>query len=685
MKFLKRSPSAVILGLLLPLGMAPLWAASLGEVQVGSSLGERFEASIPVKHLAEAAVGVECFRIGPAHDEGAQGLGRARLAYHPSASGGRLLIRGLDLINEPILSFQIIMRCEGEGEVRRQYTVFIDPKKIVADPVPVTVSQQGLQAAALPEAKAGNAARRLGGVWVTRPGDSIEGIGLYFYPTQRTKRSLFQQLLRERNSGLPEGDRALLAEGRELQLPSSREVRQALPQLATTQQTVAPAPAPTRKQVAAPLDPVVQAAPASEQFSLRLSGIELDVASRPQLSEAERLKLKERLLLLDADDQTAKLLQLQNQIHQMEQHLAGLQNNLATPTPPMVAKPVTPKTTQPKPKPYSWMDEARWVLWGLGIIGGVVALAAGAYLVRRRDTGADDASLPDYYVNGQDGRGLFVIDTIAGEPPVAEVTPKAEKPVAAPVVQPVDEWAHNEMDVFQPSSIAEEAALLAEHGLFEQACALLRPEIDSHPKQLALWMQLFQIYRKGNMKAEYAEMAAAFRKHFASPALWTQVRMMGLEIDPGFELYQSDLTLVNQRVLEVEPLESAPDSAKPSDVVAANAKGAPEAKSGGHTPFWPAATEEDVEDHGPDTVALNAPLEFSLPDALEKPQTAFERQQVLSELASVSERLRDVQALFEAGMREESIIRLEQILLVGSLDEKIAASKMLEAINQWKQ
>ena len=121
--------------------------------------------------------------------------------------------------------------------------------------------------------------------------------------------------------------------------------------------------------------PPAKAPPRSDGFQLRLSRSEIDLSRSRNVTDEQRRLLREKQLMLDADDQVAALLSLKNTVKQLEQRLNELQLKLATapalsamppgkvvvpPTPPApvtssasTAAPPKPETSAPPPAPAS--------------------------------------------------------------------------------------------------------------------------------------------------------------------------------------------------------------------------------------------------------------------------------------------------------------------------------------------
>src|SRR6185436_7728124 len=107
-------------------------------------------------------------------------------------------------------------------------------------------------------------------------------------------------------------------------------------------------PAPAPRVATAP------AAAADGRFALRLSATEIDLTRSRGIDDAQRANLRERLLVLDNDDQVSALLALRDSLKRLEGRVAELQLKLSgmpatMPTapraepPPAQAAPVLPE------------------------------------------------------------------------------------------------------------------------------------------------------------------------------------------------------------------------------------------------------------------------------------------------------------------------------------------------------
>lgn len=88
---------------------------------------------------------------------------------------------------------------------------------------------------------------------------------------------------------------------------------------------------------------------AARGFKLRISGSEMDLSRSQGVSDETRRELRERFALLDADDQTAQLLALKNNVKQIEKRLNELQLKLAASSPSMPVTGATVPLSSPVP------------------------------------------------------------------------------------------------------------------------------------------------------------------------------------------------------------------------------------------------------------------------------------------------------------------------------------------------
>ncbi len=210
------------------------------------------------------------------------------------------------------------------------------------------------------------------GQWTVRAGDTMRKLAQAIYPRSRARQDLYITELRALNASLAGvGDDVPLEENAQLGMPDlkklsalpvpgaapsakpeTRTARPTSPTKATAAKPVLPREE-TRKPAAItampqpekrpPASAPVPKAPAEAGFRLKLSGAEIDLSRSRNVSEADRRAMREKQLLLDADDRQAALLSLRNTIRQLEARINELQLKASSGiSPPAAAKAAAP-------------------------------------------------------------------------------------------------------------------------------------------------------------------------------------------------------------------------------------------------------------------------------------------------------------------------------------------------------
>jgi len=366
-------------------GMAASQSILPKEVDVRSFLGDPLNVRIAVPASLERESG-NCQAV--IDRDGNNGLLRARdlqLTMVELRAARFILVRSTVAINEPVVSFAIRIGCPGETAVDREITVLLDPPPFSAGPVAQT-------------ADAGKKAGTQSGVttsgnWTVIEGDTLLSIAKGIHPRNRARQKQYLHAMRELNpdlgdiadgaglkagtllrspdlktlSGITPGARvkgpaAAITEKKETGSPNAKVDAAAKAPVKNPRsseksakpQTVAPirsqpsaAPAETAKPSAekasgrssAQAAPAVATPKATEPasgFRLRLSGAEIDLSRSRNVTDEQRNALREKQLMLDADDQVAALLSLRNTVKQLESRLNEMQLKLAV-TPPASA------------------------------------------------------------------------------------------------------------------------------------------------------------------------------------------------------------------------------------------------------------------------------------------------------------------------------------------------------------
>jgi len=310
---------------------------------------------IPVAVAPGESIEGSCFALAPpAVAPELPRLGGARLALERSAQGVALRVRTTLPVAEPAVEFAIRVACPGRGaESRRDFSLLLDPRTR-----PVETPARAAQPVATPRTPAASGFAAAVATLIARIGDTLESIARAIFPDNRGARSAYITALREQNPPLaalrddeqiPVESPIALPDLRtfahrhatpDTRLAEARPPRQAPARTAASRASTAPAtaaePAPGARAVApppaatAPAKTRATAAPrAQPEFVLRLSGGEVDLSRSRGVDERTRAQLRERLQLLDSDDQVAALLALRHSVKQLESRVAELQLKLA--------------------------------------------------------------------------------------------------------------------------------------------------------------------------------------------------------------------------------------------------------------------------------------------------------------------------------------------------------------------
>jgi tetratricopeptide (TPR) repeat protein len=380
-------------------------ALELGDAEVRSALGENLDLRIAVTIDKGESMEPSCFTLAGEPATSAPRLTAARVSIERSAVATYLRVRTEASVTEPAVAVGIVASCPGRfAEVRRDYALLINPRKGAEAPAAVTALAPG--AAAIADAGAPSAAHAPSSLpsiatLIARIGDTLESVANAIFPGNRAAKRSYIQALRETNPplaslgerdpipidtpiALPDlrtfarsgahGETQLAAASRDAAAETQAAPRepQAAPRetQAPPRETQAPpreAQAPRRERaprsvIERPARPA--SAPAAREeatvprkpavvrnqtvapgFVLKLSSGEMDLSPSKSVDDRMRAQLRDRQLVLDADDQVAAVLALRNSVRQLESRVAELQLKLAG----MPSSFPAPKVREPEP------------------------------------------------------------------------------------------------------------------------------------------------------------------------------------------------------------------------------------------------------------------------------------------------------------------------------------------------
>ena len=321
-------------------------AVSLGPIEVRTPRGAPLEARIAVVAEAGEPLRGACFSIVP---RSATPLRDASLELRRSAHGASLLVHTRARVGEGA-AFGVSILC---------------PDAARAAAIEYTVHFAAAPSLALAPSKA--PARKLPIVTrlAARPGDTLASLAHSIFPRDDAVRARYLDAMRAENDSLAAlGNDDALPAGSRVALPDLHAFAETMPaasashRSARTQRTTAtasasnearptlklatPAPAPQRATTPSPAEgkPVERKPLAGAGFQLRLSAPVMDLTPSRGMDERKRAELRERLLVLEADDRMAAMLAMRENIRRLESQVSELKLRLAAmPTPSAAAAP----------------------------------------------------------------------------------------------------------------------------------------------------------------------------------------------------------------------------------------------------------------------------------------------------------------------------------------------------------
>ncbi len=322
-----------------------------------------------------------------------------------------LQIRSHAAYQDPVVRFSLRFGCPGEPAIDREFTALLDPPPFTSLPLasemrssgesnarPVTTTSPRQGKGLLP-ARAAPTARATGN-WTVAEGDTLNRLAKGIYPKRRERQRQYIAAIRELNPELARfADDLPLAPGMRLAMPDLLALSHVAPRAggdvppeksaSTRHEPSAVKPAPVvrkstlreRAQAArrAPVAAQITASesrgslpaagtaatasalsasppklplnakpiPRGESVYLRLSGSEMDLSRSRNVSDEQRRQLREKQLILDADDQVAALLSLKNTVTQLERRLNEIQLKQSSATLSMPSRPPAAPTAAP--------------------------------------------------------------------------------------------------------------------------------------------------------------------------------------------------------------------------------------------------------------------------------------------------------------------------------------------------
>ncbi|HEX5128817.1 MAG TPA: hypothetical protein VFV90_03670 [Usitatibacter sp.] len=254
----------------------PSPALELGPVEVRSALGEQLDARIPLRAREGEWFHAKCLALTREAIPGVASLAEATLSVERRRASTSLRIRSAEPVTEPALAFGVASSCAGASHpLGPAIAILIDPPRV--DRAARSPERKGAVAAQPAKARvAPEKATRAAAPAPVRP----------MHPSVEPRAPIE-----------PKAQPAASAAGE-----SKVAAR-------------APVAAPDARQ--------------DGGYVLRLSSQPMDLARSRQFDDKSRALLRERLRLLDSDDQVAEMLSMRDNLRRLEARVAELQLKLA--------------------------------------------------------------------------------------------------------------------------------------------------------------------------------------------------------------------------------------------------------------------------------------------------------------------------------------------------------------------
>lgn len=279
-------------------------------------------------------------------------------------------------------------------------------------------------------------------------------------------------------------------------------------------------------------------------FRLKLSGDPIDESRIGKISPEERAFLLERQKLLDADDQTASFLALQNQVKLLQDELGAIKSQLAqlgaasSIAPVVTASATADMPEQRKPaiaaKPPVIQQSNSTLQNGLFAALGILSILALWQGLRHYTRVKSRIEIKPQ----QDAEPLIKpADDVAT--PAAPVTPSPSQPATG---TPLNAALPQKIapTVSEEDSMLEEAGLYAAHGHQAKAAEILRDIVGRYPAKVEAWTLLLSLYASLRKTSEFEKAAREFLMHHRDDPSWPGIQTQGRALDKNNPLYADD-------------------------------------------------------------------------------------------------------------------------------------------------
>lgn len=530
---------------------APLTSSAmlLGEASLHSFLGQPLRVTIALKANADEELDSRCFSLVRPNGQGdnTSYLTQANLELVDSNGQFELKIRSAQAVNEPVLRLLVQGSC-GQGHLSREYTLLLDPADYAQIHFPAVKS-----AIAASQPQASNTQNQQ--VWDVRRGETLQSIVGSLYPRQRRNQRQLLRAMRIANPelhGMPVDEP--LPEGSVIRIPAQRPLASVPAPSVDTVSKPRRVRTPAKKaaEVAGAGTGTQQQAPQPSApegvFRLKLSTSELDLSAIGKITDEQRQQLREKQLLLDADDQVANALSMKNRIMQLEEQLETMQqelektNSRLSMSEKLAAPPeqgIESTRLSANAKQESWFENTSI----RGMAGGGLILAllvSGWWRWRRRQAEARlDAELGQEFAASEMPQYMTAVPSRPDASRAEMIKTSATDPEEDFLLNPTSIFEKGDESVTftEAESVLDEADLYLAYGWANRAIESLQEYLGKHPEDVHLWKKLFEIYSAQGMKAEFEQLALRCQSSMDDSNLWVLVQKLGRQLDSDNPLY----------------------------------------------------------------------------------------------------------------------------------------------------